>query len=706
MTEVLQNTVRLLDSVVQIPAFGNGHKGAHIYDDTVAAASRGGYTLHSDIFDWECLYPGQPWASWSKVRLSGNRCNYVFPNGDVLLKSTIRRVAGLTEPREHEWLVKMFSLPNSQVKNFLNACRGTFGNQKDSMSILVIGSKAREGTGLWTKLFALYTLSLSKDVVIDFIDPAERASYWEYEIDGKKVSCSWLVGLATPEMSAEYDVVIDDSWVGGVSSIGYDISRGSIKGKGELFLHPKEKREFKSEISKYQAPCKCVVCQEIGKCVTSYNQYQVMRMFCTRLGHNAPCASAFYTQELTIVSRFVKTLLTTGTVELSTNSMIRGLLAVMEDIPVDLDTGVVRLGEGLAAFRDVSRFKVKTIKTRVSSAPHLDNKKVLFVGVPATVLEGVILKKTGDAAMHGEKGVDAIFVQSRRLWAQVTATPYCPMSIYVPMDTELSIFPGWKKGKYKVSGYQEYVREIPGIEVSWEIGQYCNGKRYDPIPFSPVLDVSAFGKPLIPGEMVGGQTFWRIEGLSLKKIDDPTFMDDHSRMLAVDNFGHYRPIYAGSSGRLSFGENTYAFLHPREKLSGNDLELINLILRSQDASISEKEMKSVQKGVGDILSVTAKEITEKVIRKGAKGQKQTVVVKKYKLRYLYSQHVPPFFLISSLTQLMSAPILGVVDTVDLDVLESEWAKKVALDSVTFVERNVVRDNNEIYGSQKGVRMKD
>jgi len=673
-----------------MPSFGNGVNGTHIYEDTLATASRSGFTLHMDNFDWDELYPGKEWATWSKVRLSGNRYNYVFPNGDILLKSTIRRVAGLTEPREHEWLSKMFAIPNSQVKNFLNACRGTFGNFTEEMSILVIGSKAREGTGLWTKLFALYVLGHVKKVEIDFIDPAERPQYWEYELDGRKVTCSWLVGLATPEMAQDYDVVIDDSWVGGVSSIGYDFKKGSIKGRGELFLHPKEHREFKSEVSSYKSPCPCLLCGEIAKCVSSYEEYQSLRLFCTRLGHMAPCSSAFFSTELNIVSRFIKTLLTTGTVELTTNAMLRGLLSVMEEIPTDIEKGVVRLGEGNPKFSDITRFKIKVLGQQKSSAPHLDGKKVIFVGVSPTVVTGVDLKKVGDAAMHTEKGVDAIFVQNRRLWSQVTSTPYCPRSIYVPDDGKSFFFPGWNKAKHRVGEFQEYVREIESVKNQVQIGQYCRGELFDPVIFSPVLDVSNLGFPLIPGEVKGDITFWKVENFVLEKVVDPTFEEDLGRMISVDCQGHWQSIFSGSSGRISFGENRYSFLHPAHKVFGKDKDLLVLIKKAQNGMVTEKEFNTISKGTKELLTVAG-------LKKNKKGAK-------FRVKFYYCQNIPPFFLISALEQLSASPVLSVVDHEPTANLESAWAQRVALEAVTHGDEKYGKGlllNSE----KKGVKMK-
>jgi len=121
---------------------------------------------------WSEIYRGKPWSHLSNLVLSPDRTTFLTKDGKVVLKSHVRQF-GAAWGKESVWLEKMFTYPNSQVKNFMNACRATFGIRKPVCRIAVVGSKSREGSGLWHKLFAMYALSFSEQVFIDFFDPAE-----------------------------------------------------------------------------------------------------------------------------------------------------------------------------------------------------------------------------------------------------------------------------------------------------------------------------------------------------------------------------------------------------------------------------------------------------------------------------------------------------------------------------------------------------
>jgi len=221
----------MLSGERQVPAFGSGVGGQHIYDDTKQSATSSGMTLEHNECDWSLFYGDSPWVRWSNVRLNQDRSVYVTPDRKVLMTSTIRMASKCKFGGEHAWLHKMFTIPNSQVKNFLNACRGLYGNWKDEMSIAVVGSKAREGTGLWHQLFALYALTRSSLVYIDFYDSAEIANGQVISIDGKNAHCTWIPEFIDEQTTSEYDVVIDDAWLSGAVSTGFKIKAGSVKGR-------------------------------------------------------------------------------------------------------------------------------------------------------------------------------------------------------------------------------------------------------------------------------------------------------------------------------------------------------------------------------------------------------------------------------------------------------------------------------------------
>jgi hypothetical protein len=271
-----------------------------LYEDSVFTRKREGVEVECRLdVDWSRIYPGTRWSTWGGIRMSMDRAYYVLPDRSAILKSTIRRIAGRTDLDEHLWLHRMFTFPNGQVKNFVNACRASFGLGRKMCTVAVVGSKAREGGGTWHRLFAAYLSSLYEEVWIDFYDPAETPSYWQLVTSTSKVTCQWIVEEVQPTMVQDYDIIIDDVWYDGRPGLVKELSHGSLKGsylsEGYLpFLHPTETRKIVAPCSSYKSPCLCMLCQELAKCSRDFEQYQTLRMMCSRLGHNTSCEAAFF----------------------------------------------------------------------------------------------------------------------------------------------------------------------------------------------------------------------------------------------------------------------------------------------------------------------------------------------------------------------------------------------------------------------------
>jgi hypothetical protein len=720
----MSTTIRMLGKNVEIPRCGNAYDKKHVYETTPFSVTSGGVSMEiqkegEPAIDWPRIYKGKPWAAWSDVRLSQDRSMYVFPNSDLLLKSTIRRVAELSLPQEHLWLKRMFSMPNSQVKNFMAACRGLYGNEKKSMTIAVVGSKAREGTGLWHKLFAIYALSRSEEVHIDFYDSAERATYCTIDMGARRATCTWIPEFIPDWLVQEYDVVIDDAWLQGRSGLGVEIARGSAKGRGDdLFLHPTETRQFKSKVSSYQTPCPCALCVEIARCVDSYEEYQVVRMNCTRLGHNTNCVSAFYNQDLSAMSGFMKELMTKPQVEIRTNMMIRGLLSVMEEVPLIVDGAIVTTREGVPEFSQVTRYDKREVVEFSNDYPHLSGKKVLFVGVPARVLgQTKILSVFADTAQHKVAHTEAIVVANSQLWAQVTAArPHMGKvpDIYAPVsevDAARS-FPGWRSLGLSVGHFLGY-RLVDSVSQELKVGQYCGKEWYPPMRLVPTLDVTRLGYPLIEGPLdMRSASYWRISKGELMPQQDPTFtqIDD---LLIVDVNGFWRMAHTKnvSSGHLQFGNYSYAFLHDREKIGEEAECLMKLVMDSQFSSVTKEEYLHLQRSMPQ-LTIEAKEVQLSEDECEALGlpppppkcsvnppacpktspryvawlrKKETralweknlaVVPHRVSLTYYWSVKMVPKFVMEGLGQLYGGPIVKAVLEEKLENMESVWANLV------------------------------
>lgn len=660
-------------------------------------------SLEPDVTDWSKIYLDKPWAKWSNARLSQERYSYVLPDQSVLLKSTIRRAGKLTGPDEHQWLHKMFSMPNSQVKNFMNACRGLYGNEKKIMSIAVVGSKAREGSGLWHKLFALYALSRSAEVYIDFYDSAERDSYCVIELDGRKATCSWISQFIELSAVQEYDVVIDDAWIQGSSSLGVEIPAGSIKKGGDtVFLHPTETRLFKSGVSSYVPPCECLLCVQIAKCVDSYPEYQTIRMYCTRLGHNTNCSSAFYTQDLKAVSGFMRELLTKPQVELRTNMMIRGLLSIMEEIPVEVNGAIVTTHDGLPKFSYVSRFDTKEIAEFTSEAPHLNGKRVLFIGVPSRVIEHTrILDVIGDSAMHSAPRTDAVFVSNKRTWSQALTTRHRILEIYAPIepDDALLTFPGWHPSGHCVGKFIGYCSKVD-IDESLRIGQMCNGELFPPMRLLPYLDVSRLGYPLVDGKLdVSSFSYWRIVDQELLPEKDPTFLS-LSGLIMVDHKGKWQLVHGPdrTSGHLKFGIYSYNYYHDYDKLGKEAKSLVELLLYSQEYPISKSKYLYLQEQLPQLV-IEAKEQRKD---KGKRGKYEP----KVKLTFYWTQKMLPDFANQVMLSLHRSPVYLSLQNSLPDKYESDWSHAVYAYNADYYDgaKKGKKDGKIQTGNTYGVRV--
>jgi len=631
---------------------------------------------------------------------------YVFPNSDLLLKSTIRRVAKMQLPNEHLWLKRMFTMPNSQVKNFVNACRGLYGNEKPEMTIAVVGSKAREGTGLWHKLFALYALSRTTSVHIDFYDSAERASYTTIEIGVKKATCTWIPYFIKETEVQEYDVVIDDAWIQGKSGLGVEIPFGSVKGLGtELFLHPSETRLFKSKVSRYQSNCPCLLCTEIAKCVDSYPEYQTIRMYCTRLGHNTNCESAFYNKDLTAVAGFMKELLTKPQVELRTNMMIRGLLSVMEEIPVGVEGAIVVTKDGIPEFSGISRFDRREIAEMTSEAPHLSGKRVLFIGVPSRVLGYTkLLNVEADTAQHKVAHTDAIVVANQRIWTQVvSARPHAGRipDVYAPIPEEevKKLFPGWVYVGKKFGSFFGY-RMMDNKEKDVRIGQVCGNEWYPPTRLVPFLDVTKLGMPLTDGVVDLKQaSYWRIVNAELQPQADPTFTDI-TDLLLVDVYGHWKLAHNKdtSSGHLRFGNFSYAFFHSAYRLGDEASKLLDLLLRAQLHPITKQQFLQLQTALPQ-MTIEATDFRPKKQRVSG--------LDKVTVKFYWSLKLVPKFVIDAMATLNHGPVCVSLLQEPLDQMESAWSRLVVAYGETYYD-SVNRGKKTAKaqtGKRYGVKMK-
>jgi len=449
---------------------------------------------------------------------------------------------------------------------------------------------------------------------------------------------------------------------------------------------------------------------QIAKCVDDYEEYQMIRMFCTRLGHCTNCSSAFFNGDLKAVAGFMKELLTSPFTQLRTNLMVRGLLSIMEEIPVDIKGAIITVKSGQPRFQAVSRFQFTEADDIQKSLPHLQNKKVIFVGVPATVLPGIKVQRVPHSATHLASDTDAVFVANLQLWAQVICTPYSPGEVYCPVSKG-SDFPDWEYSGHDLGPFKSYRKKTlyNTLNVPCKSGQLCNGQWYPPSKLYPFIDTSALGIPLIEGDITGeALSYWVFDRDKLQPVVDPTFYDG-VRVIVVDRSGHW--VYLNRdpkipSGTLKFGNQYVNFECPDTTLGKNECKLLQLFMKCQKSSITMAEFDCLKAGIPQIEFIGQEESAPK--KKAKKNALKNKAPKKLKVQCFFCQDVPPLFVIRDAVSLTSCPLYQLPNNVSVSELSSKWAEKARSLAQPYYDLNKgkqAKSSLVITAEMKGVKLK-
>lgn len=495
------------------------------------------------------LCKGEKYMDWGGIRLSNCRCYYVTPAGQVVMKSTIRRVLGQADT-EHRLLSTYLTIPNGQVKNFVNACRAS-RKVGETAYVAVVGSKASEGGGVWHRYFALWLAMRCKNVIIDFYDFNEVPGSWNVEIAGCRISCEWIQQGVTPTMINEmgYNVVVDDVWT-------YETGSGlqerinarffSLKVQGERegaepFLHSQESRVFSDPLEKVSIPgCGCMLCTQLKGCSRTYDEYLYLRNMCSRLGHSAPCVGTSFIQELVHVHQLRSKLLTTGEYEITQNAEFRRIMSLTEELSIAIRGKFVRMKDVEPEYESVTRFHVRAGHFEPKRYAWLVGKSVLFCGVPASIV--------GETPVKAVKGpqspdlCDVMFVNSVEAWKH----QFAGKVVYAPVNPQVvsSQMPDWVFTGRKINHFNEYSREESRL-VKQEMtkpAQYYRDKILPAQPIFPVMDSSYLGSPLVKfsRQWVQGQLYslvkerWRVVVVP--------FMMKHWRTSIVVSMGQWTMV--------------------------------------------------------------------------------------------------------------------------------------------------------------------
>jgi len=411
------------------------------------------------------LYPGDEWGDWGGIRMSTDRTVFVLPDSKPVRRTTIQRVLGETDTPIH-LLVSYMTIPNGQVKNFLNACRACV-NVAGPVRVAVAGSKSMEGGGLWHKYFALWLSMRSNSVVIDFYDPAEKRNEWDLELWGTTISCEWIpekvtyVGL----LQQGYDVIVDDVWTfeegPGLKLKKEYPEHYSLKGRPDSegfvpFLHSTETRKFSHQppVSKLGG-CRCMLCRVCKECSTTWDSYVMLRHLCSRLGGDTSCFGVSFAKELELVGVIHKLILSQPVMEIKSDAVLRAIMSISEEIGLTVSDRFAQYNpDGVPTFIPMGRYEKRKIRAE-QNYEWLQDKRVLFCGVSSTVLGTTRLNRV---KYDGDGECDVVFVNGPDVWTQRLSAPivYAPMTV----NEVHEVFPDWRATGRKVGSYNEFVRVV------------------------------------------------------------------------------------------------------------------------------------------------------------------------------------------------------------------------------------------------------
>jgi hypothetical protein len=425
------------------------------------------------------IYGDVPWAEWGGVQFNDFRTGFVLPNGERLLFMKVLRVLGRTTAAvpAYSLMERLMTFPNGQVKNFLVACRTLVGSGQ-AVRICVKGSRGQQGGGLWHRYFALYASFFYDTVVIDFFDPNEIAMEWT--LPQPQISCQWFPQVYLGDGTG-YDCIIDDAWVPeiGVQPFLPKSAMWSLKGRDDSevpfvpYLHTGETRCFSQAGRKYQSPCPCMVCKAIGECSESYTQYLFLRTICLRLGHATSCGKEIPASfDVQAVGDVLRLLESNPTVEVSSSSVARAVMALSEEMGLRFRTAVV-----VAQQRQVNPSFTPLVHREGAvqqqqgddhlQFPWLRGKRVAFAGVDPSLL--------GTTPISRMTPAEVVFVKDLTSWDMSSGTPmvYCPVD---PSSVQ-TYYPQYQASGRLIFGYREYVLQPDIVPPQTVSGLFTHGMR-------------------------------------------------------------------------------------------------------------------------------------------------------------------------------------------------------------------------------------
>lgn len=427
-------------------------------------------------------------------------------------------------------------------------------------------------------------------------------------------------------------------------------------------------------------------------------EYQILRMYCSRLGHKTYCSSAFYTDDLNVVAGFIRELSSSSVVEIRTNTMIRGLLSACEEIPVDMKRGVIRHADGKRGFEQYSRF---TLHERIHDpvVNHMKNKSVLFVGVSPSVIGDTLIQVPNSSATHLQPGVDYVFVGSAVLWSQINGSPYSPKAVY-SQTFDPENFPDWQLSKLPAVGaYKPYERKQgKTTTTNVQVGQLFRGKLHPPSSLAPYLDTNELGGVLQKYEKKVASVYkwFLVRDCKALIINDPTYLHNND-LFAIDRDYNWTLVRKGTpSGNIRIGNHYYGYYAQVHE----DMELFSLV----GTDILQKKYEQLDAIWGDVFEVSLSDIREiKTSRKKGKSKTKSSVQMLGRLHIRFKNQPVPLSLIPYLDSLSHSPFYAfMVDNCNEKNIVSAWDSLWRIHSVVYEDTKNGKKKVKIDPHDKGV----
>jgi len=368
-------------------------------------------------------------------------------------------------------------IPNSQVKNFMVACR-TGLPEGERARVVVRGSKAYEGGCLWDRYYAAFLVNHYglKNLEIDFFDICEREDKVEYLYNGCSVVLRKFASLYSGSGEG-YDALVDDAFIlgEGTQELAPKSAHWSLKvqdGVGDPYLHVRESRHFSHAGTGNFYSCECAFCAAAGDVSKTYEEFVSVRAFAHALGQ-PPCQRHIYDKDVRALSMMLAAVHAQPSVILEggrDNRVALSLVYEGQAQPVNCMAIAAGRTEDVVFSH---KYGFEVIDQR-DVYPWLEGKEVAFVGVSPAIIGATRVKSPLSAGFI--PSVDVVFADTKEAAMQSAVAPV----MYVPFsNSELQQWmPGWKETGRKVGKYREVERCVavmpevddshPTIRARWK----------------------------------------------------------------------------------------------------------------------------------------------------------------------------------------------------------------------------------------------